>query len=1007
LPPIIGQTISHYRILSKLGEGGMGVVYLAEDTVLGRQVAIKTLTDGGLGRQHFRTRFLREARAVSTLSHPNIATIYDYGETPEGHPFIVMEFVNGASLADLIIDSKLTLERVVEIIIDVARALAEAHRQGIVHRDIKPSNIAINASGQVKVLDFGLAKQLDTDPDDSSGVRLSANTQTREGLVIGTPMYVSPEQAMGVSVDARSDLFSLGSVLYECLTGRPPFSGGSPVEICAKVIRDDPPPPSSFNAHIPKDLEEINFTLLAKKIETRYQTAAELITVLDQALDHLRLQRSSNTVTAKSLAANSRQTNPRETLSDIFKRPRVSIGYVVAFIGLLAVITFAVWRAKQPVSHQPTLEASHLYEKGVAALRAGTSYKASKLLERAVAADGEYLMSHARLAEALTELDYVDRARDALLDANRRIPDRSALGSLELLYFDAVSATVTRDLNAAILAYDEITRLTPNDPSALFDLARAYENNDELDKAISSYQRAAELEKHNPATQLRLAILYGRKQDLAGATAAFDLSERFYKDLQDFEGQSEVAYQRGFLLSRLSKTSEALKEAEKSLEIANVADNKYQQVRAKLLLGSIAYSTGDTAQGQRLVMEALDLARANDMETLTTEGLLDLGYALMIKRSYDVAEGYLKRALDLAQHYKAKRNEARANLLLGTLYIHQEAADKGEPFIEQALTFYKTGGYRREISRCMMMIGRAQLLRSDFDGALKTLNEQLQLAKQVEDPGQLARSQAEVAAVLAKYDFYPQAVIRYAESFQLNKTLNNPLNAAYALLNQGRMLVRLGRYDDAMGAFAELDSYLNALSDDNSYKPLWRAWSHLALGRMYLSQENLPKARVECAEALKVARPDDAETLAEIKATQALIEATLSPKAEARNLGNAAISLLPPGDITEHRGSVNLLVAEARLRYGDAKGALNSSMVALQVFSKLRESELEWRAWLIAAIAHEKLGELKTAKSEMQRSRALLEELRKKWGLDALSSYIARPDVKYWLAAATFSSTAN
>ncbi|HEU5458858.1 MAG TPA: serine/threonine-protein kinase, partial [Pyrinomonadaceae bacterium] len=243
---MIGQAISHYRILRKLGEGGMGVVYLAEDTVLGRQVAIKTLTDGALGRQHFRTRFLREARAVSALSHANIATIYDYGETPEGHPYIVMEFVQGQTLADLINENKLTLERAVEIIIDVAGALGEAHRNGIVHRDIKPSNIAINQSGQVKVLDFGLAKQLERNSADNPDAQLCANTQTREGLMIGTPMYVSPEQALGIPVDARSDLFSLGSVLYECLTGQPPFSGHSPVEICAKVIRDDPPPPSSF-----------------------------------------------------------------------------------------------------------------------------------------------------------------------------------------------------------------------------------------------------------------------------------------------------------------------------------------------------------------------------------------------------------------------------------------------------------------------------------------------------------------------------------------------------------------------------------------------------------------------------------------------------------------------------------------------------------------------------------------------------------------------------------------
>src|SRR5712672_1718530 len=160
---MIGQTISHYRILSKLGEGGMGIVYVAEDTVLGRQVAIKTLNEGGPGKQHFRSRFLREARSISKLSHPHIATIYDYGETADGQPYIVMELINGETLSHLMVREALTIPRSVEIIEQVAEALAEAHRHGIIHRDIKPSNIAINERGDVKVLDFGLAKEVGLD----------------------------------------------------------------------------------------------------------------------------------------------------------------------------------------------------------------------------------------------------------------------------------------------------------------------------------------------------------------------------------------------------------------------------------------------------------------------------------------------------------------------------------------------------------------------------------------------------------------------------------------------------------------------------------------------------------------------------------------------------------------------------------------------------------------------------------------------------------------------------
>ena len=247
----------------------MGVVYLAEHTVLGRRVAIKTAnSDHG--------RFLREARAASALSHPNIATIHDYGQTDDGQPYIVMEYVEGKTLADLIREGSLTIPRCLRIIRDVAEALGEAHRHNIIHRDIKPSNIAVDDRGIVKVLDFGLAKQIGLEPVEQSDDSRSLDTKTREGLLVGTPMYFSPEQALGVALDPRSDLFSLGLVLYECLLGRPAFSGETPMEICAKVIRDNPIPPSQINPAVSGDLERVILRALEKSVDKRYQSASEL-----------------------------------------------------------------------------------------------------------------------------------------------------------------------------------------------------------------------------------------------------------------------------------------------------------------------------------------------------------------------------------------------------------------------------------------------------------------------------------------------------------------------------------------------------------------------------------------------------------------------------------------------------------------------------------------------------------------------------------------------------------
>src|SRR5207249_4979042 len=214
------------------------------------------------------------------------------------------------------------------------------------------------------------------------------NTQTKEGVIVGTPMYLSPEQAMGIEVDARSDLFSLGSLLYECIAGKPPFSASSPVEICAQIMRDDPMPPSLLNPDVPKDLDRITLKALAKKPNDRYQTADEMISDLGLARMRLQTRDSARTVTRLiSPAPGTHPTGALATLSDIFKRPRLSIGYLAAAIVLIAVVTFAGWRVIRAKPHQPTAEAQRLYDRAVEAIREGAFFRASKVLQQAIQDD--------------------------------------------------------------------------------------------------------------------------------------------------------------------------------------------------------------------------------------------------------------------------------------------------------------------------------------------------------------------------------------------------------------------------------------------------------------------------------------------------------------------------------------------------------------------------------------------------------------------------------------------
>lgn len=238
---MVAQSISHYRILKKLGAGGMGEVYLAEDTRLGRKVALKLLSDELTRNEDRLHRFEQEARAASALSHPNILTIHDIGEEGSVH-FIATEYIEGETLRQHMARTRMSLREALDVSVQAASALDAAHQAGIVHRDVKPENIMIRAGGHVKVLDFGLAKLTERPATADTEAPTIAQVDTDPGTVMGTTDYMSPEQARGMKVDARTDIFSLGVVIYEMVTGRRPFEGTTKSHVIVSILEKEPPP---------------------------------------------------------------------------------------------------------------------------------------------------------------------------------------------------------------------------------------------------------------------------------------------------------------------------------------------------------------------------------------------------------------------------------------------------------------------------------------------------------------------------------------------------------------------------------------------------------------------------------------------------------------------------------------------------------------------------------------------------------------------------------------------
>jgi Tfp pilus assembly protein PilF len=956
------MALGRFRIVRAVGRGGMGEVFEAEDTATGERVALKTIRPEIARDPRALARFKQELQLARKVTDPHVCRIHELflaEDAGGGEPLacLTMEFLDGRTLAEHIRErGALGADEARDIALQLCGALAAAHSAGVVHRDFKSGNIMLvgreDGSTRAVVTDFGLAR-------DVRVARAAAAGLTQAGAVVGTPAYMAPEQLEGGAIGPAADIYALGVVLYEMATGRLPFSSKAPVAAAIERLKN-----------APRDLRSA-----VPGLDPAWATAIERCLCYDPA------QRPASAAEVAELFRSGpvAQRAPRVRA---WQRYPLWTG-VAAMLALVAGGTWSLWNSGY---HPPSQEAQRWYDEGTAALREGTYLKAARALEHAVELDKNYLLGHARLADAWAELDFTEKAKDELLLAST-LEGARGLPAVDRDYVEAVRATLTRDYPKAVQLYRKVLDELPSKARVYgnVDLGRAYENAANGAAAIECYSNAASQAPEYPASWLRLGVLYSRLKRDSEAEAAFGRAETLYRASSNLEGLAEVDYQRGLAANNAGRFDVARVELEKVLASARAIPSPQLEIRTLLQLSAISDPAGDLEQCERYASKALQLARDNGISYWSMQGLVSLGNRFL-RRDDSKAEGYFQEALGLAQRAGSQRLQAYARLSLASLRGDQGRPDEVLALAKPALDYYGPRGFVTNTNYALVLIARAKRDKGDWPGALQTLADQAALGRKANDPQMVALGEEGVGTILERQEHYPEALGHYEEARKAAEKLGAGMLAAQQI-HCAEVLADLGRDSEAEALLGNAEPLTG--TEPKFYNGILRIRAAMALRHAQYT-----KAVQLTSQALRSKSPLSPDTEAEVTVLQGLAQARAGG---AKTVRAQCQKLLDRARAEKNEpliATASLTLAEILLASGVAKEAEPLALSASTAFAASGRKESEWNSLLLLARIERALG--KSAESAQFASRGLdtLDGIDHNWESINSQSYRARPDVQ-------------